>query len=175
VKKIFTDINIILTGFRFSEDLRRELYKTMDTIVIILKALKIDQTVLIQFGMLLIFFNTIAPLLFKKIQTVLELRESKTVKLESHAHSVYKKAEDLAEQYKAKVEKTHQDSQEISQKKKSDILNKEKEVLKSEEDKLSSEYEQRKSKILKEMSEKRTLIMSEADKLAGNLIEKLTK
>ena len=61
----------------------------MDTIVIILKALKIDQTALIQFGMLVIFFNTIAPLLFKKMQDVLELRESKTVKLESHAHDIH--------------------------------------------------------------------------------------
>jgi F-type H+-transporting ATPase subunit b len=152
-----------------------ELYKTMDTIVIILKALKIDQTALIQFGILLVLFNTIAPLLFKKIQDVLELRESKTTKLESNAHNVYKKSEDLAEQYKAKVEKTHQDSQNITQKKKADILNKEKEILKSEENKLSSEYEDRKSKIKKEMSEKRTIMMAEADKLAANLVEKLTK
>jgi F-type H+-transporting ATPase subunit b len=142
-----------------------ELYKTMDTIVIILKALKIDQTALIQFGILLVLFNTIAPLLFKKIQDVLELRESKTTKLESNAHNVYKKSEDLAEQYKAN----------ITQKKKADILNKEKEILKSEENKLSSEYEDRKSKIKKEMSEKRTIIMAEADKLAANLVEKLTK
>lgn len=147
----------------------------MDTIVIIIKALKIDQTVLIQFGLLLVLFNTIAPLLFKKIQAVLELREGKTVKLESHAHNVYKKAEDLAEQYKAKVEKTHQDSQDISQKKKSEISNKERDILKAEEDKLGSEYEARKAKIQKEISEKRTVIMAEADKLAGNLVEKLTK
>lgn len=147
----------------------------MDTIVIILKALKIDQTVLIQFVILLFFFNAIATLLFKKIQAVLELRENKTVKLESNAHNVYKKADDLAEQYKAKVEKTHQDSQDITQKKKSAILNREKEILKAEEDKLSSEYEEVKSKIQIEMSEKRKVIMAEADKLAGNLVEKLTK
>lgn len=147
----------------------------MDTILIILKALKIDQTVLIQFGILIIFFNTLAPLLFKKIQDVLELRESKTTKLESHAHHVYKKAEDLAEQYNAKVEKTHQDSQGTSQKKKSDILNKERDFLKAEEDKLSREYEERKAKIQKEMEEKRTIVMAEADKLAGNLVDKLTK
>lgn len=147
----------------------------MGTIVIILTALKIDQTALIQFGILLVLFNTIAPLLFKKIQTVLELRESKTTKLESHAHNVYKKAEDLAEQYKAKVEKTHQDSQDVSQKKKSDVLTKERDLLKSEEEKLSSEYEQRKAKIQKEMSEKRMAVMAEADKLTSSLVEKLTK
>lgn len=147
----------------------------MDTIVIILKALKIDQTVLIQFGLLAVFFNILAPLLFKRIQEVLEYREGKTTKLESHAHAVYKQAEDLAEQYKAKVEKTHQDSQNESHKKKSEILAKERELLKSAEDKLSSEYDERKGKILKEMSEKKTVVMAEADKLAGSLVEKLTK
>jgi len=147
----------------------------MDTIVIILKALKIDQTALIQFGMLVIFFNTIAPLLFKKMQAVLELRESKTVKLESHAHDIYKKSEDLAAQYKAKVEKTHQDSQSVSQQKKLEVLNKEQDILKSLEEKLDSEYIDRKSKILDDMSKKRTEIMAEADKLAGSLVEKLTK
>ncbi|MDO9181334.1 MAG: hypothetical protein Q7U04_02955 [Bacteriovorax sp.] len=147
----------------------------MDTILIILKALKIDQTVLIQFGILLVFFNILAPLLFKKIQAVLELRENKTTKLESNAHNIYKKAEELAEQYKAKVEKTHQDSQSISQKKKNDILNKEKEIIKAEETKITSEYEDRKTKIQKELAEKRTIVMAEADKLANNLVDKLIK
>jgi F-type H+-transporting ATPase subunit b len=147
----------------------------MDTIVIILKALKIDQTVLIQFGLLLVFFNIIAPLLFKKIQAVLELRENKTTKLESNAHNIYKKAEDLAEQYNAKIEKTHQDSQNNSQKKKSEVLNTEHEILKSFEDKLGLEYEDKKSKIQKEISEKRTIVMAEADKLSANLVEKLIK
>ncbi len=147
----------------------------MDTILIILRALKIDQTVLIQFGFLLVFFNTLAPLLFRRMQEVLELRESKTTKLESQAHNIYKKAEDLAEQYKAKIEKTHQDSQDIAQKKKNDVLNKERLILKDLEEKMNSEYEDRKSKIHNEMAEKRTQIMAEADKLAGNLVEKLTK
>ena len=147
----------------------------MDTIVIILKALKIDQTAIIQFGILFVFFNILAPLFFKRIQEILEYRESKTTKLEDHAHAVYKQAEELADQYKAKVEKTHADSQNVAQKKKSDILNKERNLLKSAEDVINSEYDERKAKILKEMSEKRAVVMAEADKLAGSLVEKLTK
>jgi F0F1-type ATP synthase membrane subunit b/b' len=147
----------------------------MDTIVIILKALKIDQTVLIQFGILVVFFNILAPLLFKRIQDILEYRESKTTKLESHAHAVYKQAEELAEQYKGKIEKTHADSQSVAAKKKSAVLEKERELLKTAEDQINSEYDERKAKILKDMSEKRTAVMAEADKLAGNLVEKLTK
>jgi len=158
-----------------AEIVKPELKNSMDTIVTILNALKIDQTVIIQFILLIVFFNTIAPFLFKRVQAVLELREAKTIKLESSAHAIYKKSEELAEQYKAKIEKTHQDSQLKNNNKKSDVLNKERELLKSAEDKMTAEYEDKKAKILKEISDKRTVVMAEADKLAGNLVEKLTK
>lgn len=147
----------------------------MDTIVVILTALKIDQTVLIQFGILFVFFNIAAPLFFKRLQDIIEYRESKTTKLENHAHAVYKQAEDLAEQYKAKVEKTHADSQVATSKKKAEVLNKERDLLKNAESQINTEYETRRAQILKEISEKRTAVMAEAEKLSGNLVEKLTK
>lgn len=147
----------------------------MDTIVVILTALKIDKTVLIQFGILLVFFNIAAPLFFKRLQDIIEYRESKTTKLENHAHAVYKQAEDLAEQYKAKVEKTHADSQVATSKKKAEVMDKERELLKSAEEQINTEYETRRSQILKDVSEKRSAVMAEAEKLSGNLVEKLTK
>ncbi|QDK39877.1 hypothetical protein DOM21_00060 [Bacteriovorax stolpii] len=147
----------------------------MNTIVTILNSLKIDATFLVQFALFVVFFNIIAPLLFKKLQEVLDLRESKTTKLESHAHHIYKQAEDLAEQYKGSVEKTHQDSQAIASKKKAEILAKEKEILNGAEEKMSSDYDAKRSTLLKEIAEKRTAIMAEAEKLSNNLVEKLTK
>ena len=147
----------------------------MNTIVTILNSLKIDKTFLIQFGLFIVFFNIIAPLLFKKLQEVLDLRDSKTTKLESHAHHIYKQAEDLAEQYKGSVEKTHQDSQAIASKKKAEILAKEKEVLTGAEEKMSADYEGKRSTLLKELSEKRVAVMAEAEKLSSNLVDKLTK
>lgn len=147
----------------------------MDTILVILKSLKIDQTFLVQFGLFLVFFNIIAPLLFKKLQEILDLRENKTTKLESHAHHLYKQADDLAVQYKAKIEKTHQDSQAIATKKKSDILSAERNVLKEADQKMTAEYDSKRATLLKELSEKRAVVMAEADKLSSNLVEKLTK
>lgn len=147
----------------------------MNTIVTILNSLKIDATFLVQFALFVVFFNIIAPLLFKKLQEVLDLRESKTTKLESHAHHVYKQADDLSEQYKGSVEKTHQDSQAINQKKKAEIMAKEKEVLDGAEEKLTSDYEGKRSSLLKELTEKRSTIMAEAANLSNNLVEKLTK
>jgi F-type H+-transporting ATPase subunit b len=147
----------------------------MNTIVTILNSLKIDQTFIVQFILFVVFFNIIAPLLFKKLQQVLDLRENKTTKLESHAHHIYKQAEDLAEQYKGSVEKTHQDSQTIASKKKAEILAKEKEVFMSAEEKMNAEYEGKRSALLKELAEKKSAVMAEASVLSNNLVEKLTK
>ena len=147
----------------------------MNTIVVILNALKIDKTVFIQFALLVLFFNTIAVLFFNRIKTVLELRENKTTNLENNAHAVYKQADELSEQYKAKIEKTHNDSQNTSQNKKTEAMGKERELLKTAEEKINNEYEERKAIILKEMTEKKITVMAEAEKLSANLIEKLTK
>lgn len=147
----------------------------MNTIVTILNSLKIDQTFLIQFVLFIVFFNIIAPVLFKRLQEVLDLRESKTTKLDSHANHVYKQADDLAIQYKASIEKTHSDSQSIATKKKSEILSKEKAVFHDAEEKMTNEYDGKRSSLLKDIAEQRLIVMAEAEKLSNTLVEKLTK
>lgn len=147
----------------------------MNTIITILNSLKIDQTFLIQFVLFVVFFNIIAPILFKRLQEVLDLRESKTTKLDSHANHVYKQADDLAVQYKATIEKTHFDSQAIATKKKAEIAAREKAIYISEEEKMNSEYDGKRMLLLKDLSEKRISILAEAEILSSTLVEKLTK
>lgn len=147
----------------------------MGTIYTILQSLKIDQTFYVQFILFVVFFNIIAPLLFKKLQEVLDLRDSKTTKLESHAHHVYKQADDLAEQYKGNIEKTHTESQAVATKKKADVVAKEREIFLSAEEKLSGEYDAKRAALLKDIAEKKTAVMAEASILSNNLVEKLTK
>lgn len=147
----------------------------MNTIVTILNSLKVDQTFLIQFVLFVVFFNIIAPILFKRVQEVLDLRENKTTKLDSHANHIYKQADDLAVQYKASIEKTHNDSQAIATKKKAEFAAKEKALFASEEEKMNSEYEGKRLSLLRDLAEKRTSVLAEAEKLSNTLVEKLTK
>ena len=147
----------------------------MDMILTIFKSLGVDQTVFIQFAILIVIFFLVSSLLFSKLQEVLELREVKTTKLENTAHAIYKQADELAEQYKARVEKTHQDSHHANQKKKTDITLAEKEKLKSAEEQFSKEYEEKRSKILAEVAAQKATLMSKVDELSGSLVEKLTK
>ena len=147
----------------------------MGTVYTILNSLKIDKSFYVQFALFIVFFNILAPLLFKKIQIILELRENRTVKLDSHANHVYKQVDDLAEEYKGTIEKTHQDSQAVATKAKSEILSKEKTILTSAEEKMNEEYESKRSVLLKDFANRRTTVMAEASVLSNTLVEKLTK
>ena len=147
----------------------------MDAILSIFQSLGVDQTVFVQFILVIIVFTILSSLLFPKVQEVLELRESKTTKLEGHAHTLYKKAEELADQYKNQIEKTHQEAQAVSSKKKAELLNAENAALKKKEEEIQKEYEAKRAEVLKEVSSKKTAVLSEAEQLSKSLLEKLTK
>jgi F-type H+-transporting ATPase subunit b len=147
----------------------------MDMILTIFKSLGVDQTVFIQFVILIVVFSLVSNLLFKKLQEVLELRESKTTKLENTAHAIYKQADELAEQYKAHVEKTHQESHHANQKKKAELASAHKDKLKNAEEQFTKEYEEKRELILKEIENQKQALMSQVGELSGSLVDKLTK
>jgi F-type H+-transporting ATPase subunit b len=147
----------------------------MEMIVTIFKSLGVDQTVFVQFISLIIIFTLLSNLLFGRLKEVLELREKKTVKLEGSAHAVYKKADELAEQYKAHIEKTHQDSHLAAQKKKAEALDVENKLIKETEEQLAKEYEMKRLAMLAEYNSNREKTLKEVDSLSKSLVEKLTK
>ncbi len=147
----------------------------MNTIITILNSLKIDSTFLVQFVIFVVFFNLIAPILFKRLQAVIDLRESKTTKLDSDASHIYKQVEDLEIKYKGTIEKAHQDNQVVATKKKSEIQDKEKALLTAEENKLENEYDVKRKALLADLASKKSIVFAEADKLSNSLVEKLTK
>lgn len=147
----------------------------MEMIVTIFKSLGVDQTVFIQLVSLIIIFVILKTLLFGKLKEVLDLRDKKTIKLEGAAHAVYKKAEELQEQYKAHIEKTHQDSHLKTQKVKNDLREKETKKLKETEELLAREYETKRSAMVLDINAQRSKSLAEVETLSKNLVEKLTK
>jgi F-type H+-transporting ATPase subunit b len=147
----------------------------MDMILTIFKSLGVDQTVFVQAAILIVIFFLVSNLLFSKLQEILELREERTSKLENNAHAIYKQADELAEQYRANVEKTHQESHQLNQKQKAEISSAEKQKIKTTEDQFSLEYEEKRTKILEEVSQQKSYLLAKVEELSGNLVEKLTK
>ena len=147
----------------------------MEMIVAIFRSLGVDESVKFQFVILMITFIGLSTILFSRVRAVLDLRESKTTKLEGTAHAVYKKAEELSEQYSAKIEKSHQESHINSQKKKQELLKTRNDFVKDAEAKLAAEYESKKTNMLSDYKNKREKSLAEVDGLSNSLIEKLTK
>lgn len=147
----------------------------MEMIVTIFKSLGVDQTVFIQFISLIVIFTLVSNLLFKKLKEVLDYRESKTIKLEGNAHAIYKKADELHEQYKAKIEKTHQDSHHVSQQKKNEIIKKENDLIRKAEQEITAEYESKRNAMLNTFKENKEKTLAEVDSLSKSLVDKITK
>ncbi|MCK6593823.1 MAG: hypothetical protein L6Q33_01375 [Bacteriovoracaceae bacterium] len=147
----------------------------MDAILSIFQSLGVDQTVFVQFASVIVIFAILSCVLFPKVKEVLELRESKTTKLDGNANNLYKKAEEVSAQYKSVIEKTHQESQASATKKKSELTDSEKTQLKKTEEEIQKDYEAKKALVLKEIDSKKSNVLAEADQLSKTLLEKLTK
>lgn len=147
----------------------------MDAILSIFQSLGVDQTVFVQFASVIVIFAILSCVLFPKVKEVLELRESKTTKLDGNANNLYKKAEEVSAQYKSVIEKTHQESQASATKKKSELTDSEKTQLKNTEEEIQKDYEAKKALVLKEIDSKKSNVLAEADQLSKTLLEKLTK
>jgi F-type H+-transporting ATPase subunit b len=147
----------------------------MDMIVTIFGSLGVDKTVFIQFAILLLTFIACTTLFFSRLKEVLDLRETRTTKLEGNAHAIYKKAEELSEQFKAKVEKTHQEAHSAALTKKNEIVNQNKKLIEETEAKLNAEYEAKRAAMYADFNSKKEKSLLEVESLSNSLIEKLTK
>lgn len=147
----------------------------MDTILIILRALKIDQTVLIQFGLLFVFYNIFAPVFFNRLKEVLELREKKTTKLHGNALALNKKSEELELGLKTRLDKTHAELGARLAKEKHELVSKRNESLALKMDAIQKEYEASRTKLLADVKLKKETAQKELQSLSSGLIEKLTK
>src|SRR5210317_666040 len=93
----------------------------MDLILSIFKRLDLDITILYQFVITVLLFVILNQVLFKKLLEVLRLRESKTEGLENEANSKLKRADEMAKQYKDKIDGDFSEAQEDLKNKKKAI------------------------------------------------------
>lgn len=144
----------------------------MDLVLSVFKKLNVDQTVFIQFAILVVLFFLLKVIFFNKLQFVLELRESKTTKLEDNANKTFSEAESLSKKYKDKIDKAYVEAQEKYNKRKSEILEREKQNIKTAENQIGQEVDQERAKFVAELDSKRKEVLGNADSLAKNLVDK---
>ncbi len=145
----------------------------MELILGVFEKLHIDETFFIQFAVLVAFFFILKAVFFNKLQFVLELRESKTVKLEENANKKFIEAQNLSDKYKKEIDKIFQDSQEKMNRKKVDAVKSEKNMIAEKGKNLNLFVEQKRSQFKEEVELKSKEILGNADQLASSLIDKI--
>ena len=144
----------------------------MDLVLSVFKKLNVDQTFFIQFAILVALFFLLKVIFFNKLQFVLELRESKTTKLEDNANKTFSKAESLSQKYKEQIDKAYVEAQNKYNKRKTEILDRERQNIKSAENQINKEVEQERVKFVAELESKTKEVLDNADSLAKNLVDK---
>jgi F0F1-type ATP synthase membrane subunit b/b' len=141
----------------------------------LLKQLGIDITVLYQFLVFSVGYLVLANVLFKKVLFVLKTRDDKTTKLEANANEDFEKAEKLATEYKEKIDQAYTEAQAEFNSVKNDALNKQKDKITAEEKKLAEMIESETKVFVEETNKSKDKVLSQADDLTKNLVEKLVR
>lgn len=146
----------------------------MDTFLNIFKSLGADVTFFYQLALVLVFYFILKYSLFGKLQEVLDLRESKTTKLEGNANKKFAEAEELAQKYKTELQKANQEAYTLLSDKKNGAQEVQKSKLKEVENQLNIQVEAKRKEFMAELETHKANVLKEADSLSSDLVNKLT-
>jgi len=146
----------------------------MDTILNIFSSLGIDESFFTLLALVFASYFILKFFLFNKLQQVLDLRESKTTKMEAGAHKKFDEAEELANKYKQGIHATQQEADKILSQAKSTVQAKEKEKVKLAAKELEAISDSERKVFAQEIEERKKTIMESAGTLSTQLVEKVT-
>ncbi len=145
----------------------------METFTAIFTQLGVDSSLVPQF-LIILFSFVIAHFLFLgKLQTVLETREEKTVKLESNADDTIEKVQRMQTEYRSRIEDANRAVLKSSSEKKQKIAQKYSDQYRQTEKEVNAYVDQSRNEFTKEVMGNKEKYLSEADSLAQSLVNKI--
>ena len=147
----------------------------METFTAVFTQLGVDSSLIPQFVIILIVFVLAHFLFLGKLQQVLEVREEKTVKLESSADETIEKVQRMQIDYKAKIEEANRSALKTSTEKKQKITQKYTEQYKQTEKEVNNFVDQSRNEFSKEIVANKDKYLAEADTLANSLVQKIVQ
>jgi F-type H+-transporting ATPase subunit b len=147
----------------------------MELILGVFQKLHIDQTVFYQFIVFFFLFIILKTVFFNKLQFVLELRESKTTKLEENANKKFNEAQILSNKYNSEIDKVYLGAQEKFNAQKAEIQSIEKKIISKKHAELQALGDKKKIEFTVEIEKRSTEILRESTTLASSLVDKIIK
>jgi F0F1-type ATP synthase membrane subunit b/b' len=135
--------------------------------------LGVDSSLPYQFGIILVVFIAANFIFLGKLQSVLEVREEKTIKLENSADSTVEKATSMQNDYKLKIDDASRSALKTASDKKQKITQKFTDQYKQTEKEVNTFVDQTRNEFGKEVADSKVKYLAEADTLAQSLVQKI--
>jgi F0F1-type ATP synthase membrane subunit b/b' len=145
----------------------------METFTAIFTQLGVDSSLVPQFLIILAAFIIAQFLFLGKLQSVIETREEKTVKLESNADETIEKVQKMQADYKSKIENANRSAMKVSSEKKQKIVQKYTDQYKQTEKEVNAFVDQSRNDFKKEVEGNKSAYLAEADSLSQTLVQKI--
>ena len=145
----------------------------METFTAIFTQLGVDSSLVPQFLIILAAFIIAQFLFLGKLQSVIETREEKTVKLESNADETIEKVQKMQADYKSKIENANRSAMKVSSEKKQKIVQKFTDQYKQTEKEVNAFVDQSRNDFKKEVEGNKSPYLAEADSLSQTLVQKI--
>lgn len=145
----------------------------METFTAIFTQLGVDNSLTLQFVIILISFIIAHFLFLGKLQNVIETREEKTVKLENTADETIEKVKSMQTEYKAKIGEANRAALSNATDKKQKISLKYQDQYKQTEKEVNAYVDQSRNEFTKEVAGNKDKYLAEADALAQSLVQKI--
>lgn len=145
----------------------------METFTAIFTQLGVDSSLVPQFVIIVVAFILAQVLFLGKLQSVLENREEKTVKLENAADETIEKVNRMQADYKNKINEANRSTSKTSTDKKQKLTEKYSTQYKELEKEIGLQVDQSRNNFRKELASSKGEYLAEADSLAQSLIKKI--
>lgn len=147
----------------------------MDSVIAIFSQLGADKSLVYQFVIFVTTFILAKLLFFNHLQKVLETRTAKTVGLEDSAEAKFEEVNKMSKEYKEKISAANKEAKSKLDNEKAEIIKTEEKRYRDYESDVNAEVDEARKKVMSELSEKKVQIMNEAESLASNLVNQITK
>lgn len=147
----------------------------MDSVIAIFSQLGADQSLLYQFVIFVTTFILAKLLFFNHLQKVLETRTEKTIGLEDSAEAKFEEINKMSQEYKDKISVANKEARTTLENKKTEVIKAEEARYRSIETEVNAQVDEERKKISADINDKKEQIMNEAQGLASNLVDQLTR
>jgi F0F1-type ATP synthase membrane subunit b/b' len=135
--------------------------------------LGVDSSLPYQFGIIVVVFILANFIFLGKLQSVLEVREEKTIKLENAAEGTLEKASLMQNEYKLKIDDANRTALKVSTDKKQKVTQKFTDQYKQTEKEVNALVDKSRNDFSKEIADSKEKYLAESENLAQSLVQKI--